>query len=89
MNWHDHITSDPEILSGKPIVKGTRTSVKLVRGWLAQGWSHELLLESYPHLKRDDILASLAFAAEMLPDEDYLAKSKAAREHLGCRPVGG
>ncbi len=77
MDWRDRITSDPDILVGKPTVKGTRISVELVLGWLAQGWTHEMVLESYPHLTRDDILACLAFAADMLRDEQYVAADKA------------
>jgi uncharacterized protein (DUF433 family) len=77
MDWRDRITSDPDILVGKPTVKGTRISVELVLGWLAQGWTHEMVLESYPHLTRDDILACLAFAADMLRDEQYVAADRA------------
>lgn len=77
MNWRDRIGSDPDILGGKPAVKGTRIPVELVLGWLAQGWTHEMLLQSYPQLSNDDILACLAFAAEMLRDEQYVAAGKA------------
>lgn len=72
MNWHDRIISDPNILVGKPVIKGTRISVELVLGWLANGWTFEQVLESYPHITRDDILAVLAFAAERLHEEDYI-----------------
>lgn len=78
MDWRQHITSDPDILIGKPAIKGTRISVELVLGWLAQGWTHEMVLESYPHLTRDDILACLSFAADMLREEQYVATDKAA-----------
>ncbi|MGQ0622138.1 MAG: DUF433 domain-containing protein [Panacagrimonas sp.] len=78
MEWRDRITSDPAVLVGKPVIKGTRISVELILGWLANGWSHEQLLESYPHIMREDILAALAFAAEMLHDEQYIASHKAA-----------
>jgi uncharacterized protein (DUF433 family) len=66
MNWRDHIDSNPEILVGKPVIKGTRISVGLILEWLANGWTFEQLLESYPHITRDDIQAALAFAAERL-----------------------
>ena len=62
---------DPDILVGKPSIKGTRLSVELILGWLAQGWSHEMVLESYPQLERDDILAALAFATEKMREESY------------------
>lgn len=78
MEWRDRIVSDPEILVGKPVIKGTRISVELIIGWLASGWTFEQLLESYPHIAREDILAALAFAAEMMQEEQYIARHKAA-----------
>jgi len=45
-DWRDRITADPDILVGKPIIKGTRISVELILGWLANGWSFEQILES-------------------------------------------
>lgn len=78
MDWRERITTEPDILMGKPTIKGTRISVELIVGWLAQGWTHDQLLESYPHISRDDILAALAFTAEMLRDEQYVAIHKAA-----------
>ena len=72
MDWRNHIVSDPEILVGKPVVKGTRISVELILGWLGNGWTFEQILESYPHITRDDIQAALAFAAERLHEEDYI-----------------
>ena len=77
MDWRDHITSSPEILVGKPVIKGTRISVELVLGWLANGWSFDNIIEAYPHINRDDIFAALAFAAEMMHEEQYIAMHKA------------
>lgn len=77
MEWRDRITSDPAVLVGKPVIRGTRISVELILGWLANGWTYEQILESYPHIKREDILAALAFAEEMMRDEQYVAKHKA------------
>lgn len=78
MDWKDRIVANPEILVGKPCVKGTRISVELILGWLANGWTFEQLLESYPSLVREDILAALAFAAEMMREDEYIAMHKAA-----------
>ena len=78
MDWRDRITSDPEILLGKPVVKGTRVSVELILGWLAYDWTFDALVEAYPHITREDILDALAFAAEMLHDKQYIAKYKAS-----------
>lgn len=78
MDWHERVVSDPEVLVGKPAVKGTRISVELILGWLAQGWTHEMLLEAYPQLERDDILATLAFAAERMREESYSVLDRSA-----------
>jgi uncharacterized protein (DUF433 family) len=77
MNWHQRIVSNPEILVGKPSIKGTRISVELILDRLADGWTHETILVSYPMLVRDDIFASLAFAAELMRDEKAVAMHKA------------
>jgi uncharacterized protein (DUF433 family) len=78
MEWKDRIVATPDTLVGKPRIKGTRISVELIVGWLANGWTFEQILESYPNIAREDILAALAFAAEMLREEEYIAVHKAA-----------
>jgi uncharacterized protein (DUF433 family) len=76
MDWRERIVSNPDILVGKPSIKGTRISVELILGWLANGWTHEMILESYPQLTREDILAALAFATEFMRDEEYVVMHK-------------
>ena len=76
MDWRERIVSDPDTVFGKPRIKGTRISVELILGWLAEGSSIEDLLEYYPHITREDILAALAFAAEMRKEEQYLVVNK-------------
>lgn len=78
MNWRDRIVSNPEILVGKPVIRGTRISVELILGWLANGWTFEQILESYPNIAREDILAALALAAERLHEENYIPLQKLA-----------
>lgn len=63
VHWPDRIHSDPEVLTGKPVIKGTRLSVEFLLERLASGWSTDMLLESYPALKRPDIRALLACAS--------------------------
>lgn len=63
------ITIDPEILLGKPVIKGTRLSVEFIVGLLAQGWTFEQIIENYPGLAREDILAALEYARDRLADE--------------------
>jgi uncharacterized protein (DUF433 family) len=76
-DWRERITADPALLVGKPVIRGTRISVELILGWLANGWSFEQILEAYPHIGREDILAALAFAAEMMREDEYIAIHKA------------
>ena len=59
------ISVDPNICFGKPCVRGTRIWVSLLLDFLASGASIEEILADYPHLKREDILAAIAYGAEM------------------------
>jgi uncharacterized protein (DUF433 family) len=69
MNWKERIVVDPDILVGKPVVKGTRLAVEFIIDLLAQGWSVEEILRNYPGLNREDIQACLAYASAMLQAE--------------------
>ncbi len=68
-NWRARIAVDPSILAGKPIIKGTRISVKHVLDLLANGWTIETILENYPQLKKKDITAVLKYATQILKEE--------------------
>ena len=59
------ISVDPNVCFGKPCIRGTRIWVSLVLDLLASGETQERLLEEYPQLTRDDILAAIAYGAEM------------------------
>lgn len=61
----NRISIDPNICFGKPCIKGTRIWVSLILDYLSSGMSIDELLEEYPYLTRDDILAALAYGAEM------------------------
>ena len=63
--WKNHIVSDPEILRGKPRLKGTRIPVGLVLGYLAAGKSVEDMVAEFPDLTRDQIAACLDYAREL------------------------
>jgi uncharacterized protein (DUF433 family) len=73
MNWKDHIVDNPDVLVGKPIVKGTRISVELLLDRFADGWGYEDILEAYPHLTREQVQAAVAFAAEIFKEERFVA----------------
>ncbi len=62
---NNRITIDPEICHGKPCVRGLRYPVESVLGWLASGMSIDEILSDYADLEREDILASLAYAARL------------------------
>lgn len=68
MDWQTRIHSDPEILLGKPVVKGTRLSVEFILERLANGWTEQQILENYPRLVKEDIQAVFAYAYECLKD---------------------
>ncbi len=61
-----HIVSDPSIMMGKPIIKGTRITVELILEKLASGETIEQVLDAHPRLTREHIQAALSFAAEAL-----------------------
>ena len=56
------VTTDPQILSGKPVIVGTRISVQLILEKMRDGWTNSDLLEDYPHLTREQIVAALAYS---------------------------
>ncbi len=69
MNWQERIVIDPQILAGKPIVKGTRLAVEFIVDLLAQGWPESEILRNYPGLTEADILACLSYASSLLHAE--------------------
>ena len=69
MAEHPRIALDPAVLAGKPVVRGTRLSVEFVIGLMADGWSEADILENYPGITHDDILACLAYARDTLSSE--------------------
>jgi len=65
VSWKNHIASDPEILRGKPRLKGTRIPVGLVPGHLAAGKTAEDIIAEFPELTHDQIAACLDYAREL------------------------
>ncbi len=63
MNWQDRITITPGIRGGKPCIKGTRITVYDILEYLAGGMSEDQIIRDFPSLAREDIRATLAFAA--------------------------
>jgi uncharacterized protein (DUF433 family) len=63
------ITLDPNVLAGKPVIRGTRLSVEFVIGLMADGWAEADILANYPGITHEDILACLSYARETLSTE--------------------
>jgi uncharacterized protein (DUF433 family) len=68
-DWRERIVIDPKVLVGKPVIRGTRLSVEFVLDLLSNDWSIEQVLGEYPQLKREDVIAVLKYAAEMVKEE--------------------
>jgi uncharacterized protein (DUF433 family) len=65
----DRIALAPEILAGKPVIRGTRIAVEFVIGLMADGWTEADILENYPGITHDDVIACLAYARNALSAE--------------------
>lgn len=65
VEWKRHIVSEPEILRGKPRLKGTRIPVSLVLGYLAAGKTGEDIIAEFPDLTREQIAACLDYARDL------------------------
>lgn len=69
MNWQERIIVDPEILVGKPVIKGTRLAVEFIIELLSQGWTESEILRNYPGLTQEDVKACLKYATNILKAE--------------------
>jgi len=69
---HQRIEINPEIMGGKPVVRGTRVPVEIVLRKLGAGMTVEAVIADHPRLTRDDILAAQAFAADYLANEELV-----------------
>lgn len=70
VHWRDHIVSTPNILRGKPRIKGTRIPVSLLLGYLAIGWTTDEIIAEFPDLKTIQIQACLAYARDLAEFEE-------------------
>ena len=75
----ERIDSDPEIMLGKPVIRGTRIPVELLLRKLGEGASEQQLLDAYPQLDPEDIRAAIRYAADVVAHEEIV--STASIEH--------
>jgi uncharacterized protein (DUF433 family) len=66
---HPSLAIDPDVLLGKPVIRGTRLSVEFIIGLLADGWTEAEIVANYPGVAHEDILACLAYARDALGAE--------------------
>jgi uncharacterized protein (DUF433 family) len=69
---HERIEVNPDVMGGKPVIRGTRIPVETVLRKLGAGLPPEAIIADHPHLTVDDIRAAQAFAADYLADEDIV-----------------
>lgn len=72
MNWREHITADPKVLVGKPIIRGTRLSVEFILGLVAQGWPEREIILNY-QVTEEQVRACAAYAQDRLTEERVFA----------------
>ena len=75
--YRERIVINPEILGGKPLIKGTRLSVEFILELLASGMTQAEILEDYPHITEEDLRAVLEYAAHALKNDIYIPLGKA------------
>ncbi len=68
-NWTNHIEANPNILYGKPVIKGTRIPVDVLLEKMSNGQKFQEIIQSYPDLKEDDLYACLAYASSLIKNE--------------------
>jgi uncharacterized protein (DUF433 family) len=72
MSIIDRIEMNPKVMLGKPVIRGTRIPVELLLRKLGEGATDEDLLDAYPRLRREDIRAALAYAADAIAHEETI-----------------
>ncbi len=71
-SYRERITINDKIMRGKPVIKGTRITVELILRKLGQGANFEDLIMMYPHLTKEDILATILYAADLVANEELI-----------------
>ena len=72
---NEFVVVDPEICSGKPIVRGTRIMVKNILGMVAGGYAVDQIVEAYPDLTQEMVQAALQYAAAVIDEEQVIARA--------------
>jgi len=78
MNLLERIELNPQIMTGKPVIKGTRITVHFILGLLSHGESPQSIVADHPNITTDDIYACIEFASEVLQDTSFVQFPKSA-----------
>lgn len=70
----DRISVDPNICSGKPCIRGTRIMVRNILGMLAGGYDIARILQAYPELNQEDVVAAIEYASDVIDDEKVVSR---------------
>jgi uncharacterized protein (DUF433 family) len=81
-DWQGRIVYDPGTLFGKPRIKGTRIGVEFFLDLLASGWTEADILDSYPHVKQQDLQAVFAFVRACMKDETFIMQVAAESDQV-------
>ncbi|HEV3512595.1 MAG TPA: DUF433 domain-containing protein [Candidatus Sulfotelmatobacter sp.] len=80
MTLTDRIEINPQVMLGKPVIRGTRIPVELILRKLSEGATEVNLLDAYPRLSREDIQAAMRYAADMLAHEEVVFIGNSGKE---------
>lgn len=72
MDYHQLIERNPEVMLGKPVIKGTRITVEIIVRKIGGGYSFDKLLKAYPHLTMEQVQAALQYAADLIANEEIV-----------------
>lgn len=73
MDYSERIISNPNIMLGKPVIKGTRIPVELILRKISEGMDFDELLIAYPQLQKVDILSAISYSADVISKEEMIA----------------
>ncbi len=76
MDLHERISINPAICHGEPCIKGTRIMVSNILAALSEGLAIEEILQDFPGITADDVLACIAFANDLVMEKDWFSESK-------------
>ena len=78
----ERIVFNPKILNGKPIIRGTRISVEFILELLASGMTQDDIIKEYKHIKKEDVLAAIEFAAKSVKHEEVISPSYLTKKNI-------